>query len=341
MTDTMNRWEILSLGLDKLALRPAPRPAPKTGEILVEVDAVSLNYRDGEVVDNGMGMNLTFPFTPTSDMAGRVVALGEGVTRFAVDDRVISTCITGWIDGTPLSWKDAPALGGPLQGMLSEYVAIPADWCVRAPSSLTPAEASTLPIAALTAWMALVELGHLHAGQTVVVQGTGGVSLFAVQLAAANGANVIITSSSDDKIARALQLGANQGINRSKTPNWQTAVLELTDRRGADHILEMAGGANLRRSLQAIVSGGRISVIGLLESDELSAPILPLLGSRASIVGISVGPRRALEDMVRAIDQHGIKPVIDGTYAFSHVPEAFAHLRRGAFGKVVVQVRQP
>jgi NADPH:quinone reductase-like Zn-dependent oxidoreductase len=338
MTHTMNRWEISSLGLDKLALRPAPLPVPKAGEILVEVEAVSLNYRDGEVADNGMGVSLAFPFTPTSDMAGRVVALGEGVTRFAVGDRVISTCITGWIDGAPLSWTDAPALGGPLQGMLSEYVAMPAAWCVLSPSSLTAPEASTLPIAALTAWMALVELGHIHTGQTVIVQGTGGVSLFAVQIAAANGARVIITSSSDEKIARALELGANYGINRSKTPNWQMAVLELTGGRGAEHILEMAGGKNLGRSLQAVSSGGRISVIGLLESNEMSAPILPLLGSRASIVGISVGSRRALEDMGRAIDQHGIKPVIDAIYPFSQVPEAFAHLKRGAFGKIVVQV---
>jgi NADPH:quinone reductase-like Zn-dependent oxidoreductase len=340
MTDTMNRWEIPSLGLGKLALSRAARPVPKAGEILVEVEAVSLNARDAQVVDNGMGVNLTFPFTPASDMAGRVIALGEGVRRFDVGDRVISTFITGWIDGAPLSWTDAPALGGPLQGMLSEYVAIPAEWCVRPPHSLTPAEASTLPIAALTAWMALVELGHLHAGQTVVVQGTGGVSLFAVQLATASGAKVIITSSSDDKIARALELGASHGVNRTKTPNWQTAVLELTDGRGADHILEMAGGENVRRSLQAVSQGGRISIIGLLESDELSAPILPLLGSRASIVGISVGPRRALEDMGRAIDQHGIKPVIDSSYSFSQAPQAFAHLRKGPFGKIVIQVRQ-
>jgi NADPH:quinone reductase-like Zn-dependent oxidoreductase len=340
MKNTMQRWEIPSLGISQLVQRTVECPRPKAGEILVEVEAVSLNFRDGEVAEHGMGVALAFPFTPASDMAGRVVALGEGVTRFAVGERVISVCITGWIDGAPMSWSDAPTQGGPLPGMLAQYVATPADWCVAAPVSLTPAEASTLPIAALTAWMALVELGHVRAGQTVVVQGTGGVSLFAVQLAAASGADVIVTSSSDAKLERAVALGARHAVNRLKTSEWQTEVLRLTGGRGADHILEMAGGANVERSLTALVPGGRISVIGLLESDSFSVPILPLLGSRAIINGISVGPRRALEDLVRMIDQHSIKPVIDAVYPYSQVPQAFAHLRRGAFGKIVVDVSQ-
>ncbi|ABE36853.1 zinc-binding dehydrogenase family protein [Paraburkholderia xenovorans LB400] len=340
MNSTMNRWEIPSLGLDKLVRREVPRPVPKAGEIVVEVNAVSLNYRDAEVAENGMGNALSFPFTPASDMAGRIVAVGEGVTRFAVGDRVISAYIPGWIDGVPLSWTVAPTQGGPIPGVLAQYVAAPAEWCVRAPRTLSAVEASTLPVAALTAWMALVELGNLHAGQTVVVQGTGGVSLFAVQLAAAHGARVIVTSGSDEKIARAIALGARHGINRNTTPDWQHAVLELTGGRGADHILEMTGGDNVERSLQAVVQGGRISVIGLLDSDRLSLPILSLLASRASIVGIAVGPRRALEDLVRAVDLLGIRPVIDATYAYSQVPEAFVHLRRGAFGKIVVQLSE-
>jgi NADPH:quinone reductase-like Zn-dependent oxidoreductase len=340
MNSTMNRWEIPSLGLEKLALREVPRPVPKAGEIVVQVDAVSLNYRDAEVADNGMGNTLNFPFTPASDMAGRVVAVGESVTRFTIGDRLISAYIPGWIDGVPLSWTAAPTQGGPIPGMLAQYVVAPAEWFVRAPRTLSAAEASTLPVAALTAWMALVELGNLHAGQTVVVQGTGGVSLFAVQLAAAHGARVIVTSGSDEKIAQAIALGARHGINRNTTPEWQHAVLELTGGRGADHILEMTGGNNVERSLQAAVQGGRISVIGLLDSDRLSLPILSLLASRASIVGIAVGPRRALEDLVRAVDLLGIKPVIDATYTFPQVPDAFAHLRRGAFGKVVVQVSE-
>jgi NADPH:quinone reductase-like Zn-dependent oxidoreductase len=213
--------------------------------------------------------------------------------------------------------------------MLSEYVTRSEHWCVKADNSLTPIEASTLPVAALTPWMALVELGHVHAGQAVVVQGTGGVSLFAIQLAAANGANALVTSSNDEKLKQAISPGATHGINRTTNPDWQSSVRELTGGRGADHLLEMAGGDNVRRSLEAVASGGRISVIGLLDSDELRLPILTLLGSRASIVGISVGPRRALEDLITAIDHHNIKPVIDAIYPFLKVPDAFARLKKG------------
>lgn len=340
MTNTMQRWEIPAPGLDNLSLANAPRPVPAAGEILVEVQAVSLNFRDGEVADHGMGVQLNYPFTPGSDMAGRVVALGEGVTRFKIGDRVISAFIAGWIDGAPMSWKEAPTQGGPVPGMLSQYVATPAEWCVHAPKSLSPDEASTLPVAGLTAWMSLIELGKLHAGQTVLVQGTGGVSLFAVQLAAANGAVVIVTSGSDEKIARTLELGAAHGINRIRTPEWQDAVLALTDGRGVDHVLEMTGGANVARSLHAITPGGNIAFIGLLEANDFTLPIMSMLGSRASITGVSVGPRRALEDLVRMIDRSSLKPVIDTTYDFSQVPEAFAHLKRGAFGKIVVAVNK-
>lgn len=337
--ETMTRWELAAPGLEHLAQRSAPRPVPQAGEILVKVQAVSLNARDAGVATHGMGVSLDFPFTPASDMAGEVVGLGAGVSRFALGDRVISNFIAQWVDGAPLSWTDAPTQGGPIPGMLSQYVTLPAQWAVAAPTSLTAEQASTLPVAGLTAWMALIEQGHLNASQTVVVQGTGGVSLFAVQLAALHGARVIVTSSDDGKLAKALELGASHGINRSRHPEWQANVLAYTGGRGADQVLEMAGGDNLARSLAALVPGGRISVIGLLESTALSMPIMPLLGSRASIVGISVGPRRVLEDLVRAVDQHALKPVIDTVYPFEQVPEAFAHLQRGAFGKVVVQVQ--
>lgn len=338
MKNIMKRWEISSPGLDKLALREVSMPVPKRGEILVAVEAVSLNFRDSVIGEGGMGAALEFPFSPTSDMAGRVVALGEGVTRFAVGDRVISSYIANWIDGAPMSLADAPTQGGPLPGMLAQYVATPAEWCVLAPQSLSAVEASTLPVAALTAWMALVELGHLRTGQSVVVQGTGGVSLFAVQLAASSGATVIVTSSSDEKISHAISLGATHGVNRHKTPDWEAEVLRLTNGRGADHILEMAGGDNIARSVKAVALGGRISVIGLLESNELRMPILDLLFSHASIVGIAVGPRRALEDLVRAVDLHSIKPVIDAVYPYTDALQAFEHLKRGAFGKIVIDV---
>lgn len=270
-------------------------------------------------------------------MAGTVIEVGDGVTRFTEGDLVVSMCITDWIDGASLDWDVARPQGGPLPGVLAEYVVMKADWCVHAPRSLNTDEASTLPIAALTAWMALLELDHVRAGQTVVVQGTGGVSLFAVQFGVANGATVIVTTSTDAKANRVRQLGAHHIIDRSARPDWHTAVLELTDGRGADHVLEMVGGENFGRSVAAMKQGGRISLIGFLESTALSAPLMPLLAKRATIEAISVGPRRAMEDMIRAIDQHGIKPVVDTTYRFDQVPEAFEHLKRGAFGKIVVK----
>ncbi|MFZ4875572.1 zinc-dependent alcohol dehydrogenase family protein [Janthinobacterium sp. Mn2066] len=330
------RWELAAYGFDQLALREVPLPAPQAGQIVIEMEAVSLNYRDAEVADNGMGATLEFPFTPASDLAGRVIAVGQGVNRFAVGDRVLSAFIPGWRDGASLPWAVAPARGGPLPGVLARHVVEPADWYVHAPHSLGAQEASTLPVAGLTAWMALVETGQLHAGQTVVVQGTGGVSLFAVQLAAAHGARVIVVSGSDDKIARAIALGASHGINRNVTPDWEQQVLALTGGRGAEHILEMAGGQNVERSLRAVAQGGRIAVIGLLEDDRFSLSVMALVASRATITGIAVGPRRALEDLVRAVDLLKIRPVIETSYAFDQLPQAFAHLQRGAFGKIVV-----
>jgi NADPH:quinone reductase-like Zn-dependent oxidoreductase len=338
--DDMKHWVVPELGLSKLELRTVPRPRPGPGQVLVKVHAVSLNYRDAEVIEHGMGVPISFPFRPTSDMAGTVTEVGSEVTRFVPGDKVISAFIAGWLDGSPRSGTDAPTQGGPIPGMLAQYVATPAEWCVQAPRSLTLPEACTLPVAGLTAWTALFEMGRLRPGETVVVQGTGGVSLFAIQLASAAGARTIVTSSSAEKLQRAIKLGATHGVNRTIRPDWENPVLELTEGRGADHILEMAGGDNLARSLQAILPGGYIWMIGLLGAEHFAAPILSLLASRASIVGISVGHRRALEDLVRVVDAKSIKPVIDASYSFDRVPEAFAHLRRGAFGKIVVEVAE-
>jgi NADPH:quinone reductase-like Zn-dependent oxidoreductase len=335
MTTDMQQWEIAAPGDANLRMVTASKPVPKPGEILIEVDAVSLNYRERWIIDGGMGGSWEKPLTPGSDVAGRVVALGEHVTRFAVGDRVIDNDIVGWLDGD----APPPDANSFQLGRLAQYVAAPAEWFIAAPRSLDAAAASTLPVAGLTAWMALVELGKLRAGQTVVVQGTGGVALFAVQFAAAMGARVILTSSSDEKLERARAFGATDAINRHRTPDWHQAVRDLTAGRGADHILEMAGGDNVQKSLEAVAVGGRISLVGLLEAPDFRMSIVPLLFSRASVIGIGVGHRRALEDMVRAVDRIGLKPVIDARYSFAELPKAMAHLRRGAFGKVVVHGR--
>ncbi|XXX73344.1 NAD(P)-dependent alcohol dehydrogenase [Sorangium sp. So ce134] len=301
---------------------------------------MSLNFRDKLVVENGMGLPLAYPFTPASDMAGVVAATGAQVTRFAKGDHVISTLVPGWIDGHAPGTARSPAyvtLGGAHPGVLAEYVVLPEDWAVTAPRSLSAAAASTLPCAGLTAWFALVEHGDLHAGQTVVVQGTGGVALFGLQIAAAHGAEVIVTSSSDDKLTRAKALGARHVVHRATT-DWVQAVYEITGDRGADHILEIAGGASLGRSVQAAAVHGRISVIGLLEGLDFSGASSPLLLKRLTVQGIAAGHRRALEDLIRAVDRLGLDPVIDSVYAFTDVPAALDHLDRGPFGKIVVNV---
>ena len=336
--ETMRCWTMDAIGRDRLTLTSAPVPRPQAGEILVKVSAVSLNFRDKLVIETGMGLPLQFPFVPASDMAGVVEAVGSGTTRFRPGDRVMSTFSPGWIDGLNAGTAREPpykTLGGFYQGVLSEYVALDEDWLSPAPASLDDAGASTLPCAALTAWFALVERGTLRAGQTVVVHGTGGVALFGLQIARAHGANVVVVSGSDDKLARAKALGAAHGINRH-AGNWVDAVYALTGDRGADHILEIVGGHHLARSIEATAVGGRISVIGVLEGFEISGPVGPLMLKGITIQGIAVGHRRALEDLTRAVDRLGLEPTIEARYVLADLPRALDHLDRGPFGKIVV-----
>ncbi len=335
---TMKRWEMAGFGRENLRLAEVAVPEPRPGEVLVKVAAVSLNYRDKLVIENGMGMALPFPFTPGSDLAGTVVAAGDGARRFRTGDRVISTFFPGWIDGEPAGSARTPpgsALGGAHPGVLADHVAMPEDWFVAAPQSLDPAGASTLPCAGLTAWFALVERGNLKPGESVLVQGTGGVALFGLQIAKAQGAEVFVTSGSADKPERAKALGADHAVERE---GWVEAVHRLTGDRGIDHILEIVGGAHLARALEAVAVGGRVSVIGVLDGYEVSGPAPHLLLKSATVQGIRVGHRRALEDLVRAVDATGLKPVIDGRYALNELPAALDHLDRGPFGKIVVEI---
>ena len=334
---TMGQWVLREAGAQHLRLEETAVPTPGVGEIVVRVGAVSLNYRDlGFIAGPQSGTALTLPATPGSDMAGVVISTGAGVTRFSEGNEVLGTFWAGWIDGE--CPPDARVLGGSLPGVLAQYVVLHETWAVRAPRTLNAAEASTLPCAGLTAWFALVEKGAVHAAQTVVMQGTGGVALFGVQLARAHGAQVIATSSSAAKLERVLALGATHGIDRSETPDWDRVAREMTGGRGADHVFELAGGDNLGASLRALRQGGRISLIGTLDGYNMSLPSIPAFIGRPTIQGIGVGHRRALEDLVRAVDALGLKPVVDTVYAFDELPAALAHLERGAFGKVVVKV---
>ncbi|ACL58365.1 zinc-dependent alcohol dehydrogenase family protein [Methylobacterium nodulans] len=336
----MKRWEMTAVGREQLRLVDVPVPEPRAGEVLVRVAAVSLNYRDKLVIENGMGLALDHPFTPASDLAGTVMALGEGVSRFKMGDRVISTFSPDWVEGRPPGSARTPpfrTLGGAYPGVLAEYVSFPEGWFVAAPQSLDLAAASTLPCAGLTAWFALVERGRLKAGETVLVQGTGGVALFGLQIAKLHGAEVFVTSGKTDKLDRVRALGADQAIDRT-AGDWVEAVYRLTGDRGIDHILEIVGGAHLARSLEAVAVHGRISVIGVLEGYEVSGPAPHLLRKSPVVQGVSVGHRRALEDLVAAVDATGLKPVIGQRYTLEELPKALDHLDRGPFGKLVIEI---
>lgn len=321
---------IAALRLMDTAVRPEPMP----GEVLVRVRAVALNYRDLAILEAAMGA--WSPHFPGSDMAGEVIAVGKGVTRFSAGDRVVSLDISNWIDG-PAPQEDTNST--PFLGRLADYATVPAELLVHAPSTLDFAAASTLTVAGLTAWFAVVELGRIRSAEVLVVQGTGGVALFAVGFACAHGGKVIVVSSSSEKLDRLQKLYPVHGIDRSRQPEWDSRVLELTGGRGADHALEMAGG-DISRTLNAIRVGGRVSIIGLLGDGELRAPILSILFKRAQLIGIGVGHRRAMEDMIRAVDQLKIQPIVDTIYPFAETPAAFSHLKRGPFGKIVVSDAQ-
>ncbi len=334
------RWVIDRHGRGNLRIDRVPMPIPAPGEVRVKVAAVALNARDLMMIDHGMGLDLPFPFVPASDMAGSVEAVGDRVTRAEVGDRVIANFLPEWIDGRPGGTAERPSyrtLGGHYPGVLADHICVPEGWLVTSPKSLSDAEAATLPVAGLTAWFALVEQGRIKAGDTVLIPGSGGVAMFAVQIAAAHGAVAIVTSSSNEKLARAASFGATHGIDRA-TGDVAVAVHRLTGGRGADHVLDLVGGDNFALSIDAVAPGGRVSVIGLLGDVELRAPTTPVLLKAPVVQGIVTGHRRALEDLVRAVDRIGLKPVIDARYAFEDLPAALDHLARGAFGKVVIDI---
>jgi NADPH:quinone reductase-like Zn-dependent oxidoreductase len=311
-----------------------PKPGPR--DVLVRVKAVSLNYKDKLILDGVLMPDMAFPYTPVSDAVGEVVGRGDAVTRFKIGDRVLGQVITDWIDGAGPAVLHQATLGMSLPGVMADYVVFGEEAAVQAPPSLNDAEAATLPIAALTAWSALFEMGKAIPGETVLIQGTGGVSLFALQFAEAFGLRAVVTSSSDEKLALAKAMGAWRTINYRTRQDWDAAVLEATDGRGVNHVIEVVGGENLGRSIETMAAGGRLSLIGILAGINFTASIPPVMRNRLTIQGISIGHRRGFERMNAAIEAAGIKPVIDRVYGFDEVPQAFEHLSRGPFGKIVI-----
>ncbi|MEH1938784.1 MAG: NAD(P)-dependent alcohol dehydrogenase [Nostoc sp.] len=335
----MKAYEIQSnAGIDAIALVDRSEPKPTAGQVLIQVKATSLNYRDLLVAQGAYGSGQKYPLIPLSDGAGEVVAVGEGVTRVKIGDRVAGTFFQDWIYGSLTKEKMKSDLGGGIDGMLAEYVVLHQDGLVILPDHLSYIEGATLPCAAVTAWHALVTKGNIGAGNSVLLLGTGGVSIFALQFAKIHGARAIITSSSDEKLARAKQLGADETINYKTTPDWEKQVYQLTNRTGVDHIVEVGGAGTLPKSLQAARIGGRISLIGVLSGTGNQIDPMPILFKSLTVQGIYVGSREMFEAMNQAMQQHKIKPIIDRVFGFAEAREAYHYLKSAAhFGKVVIR----
>ena len=325
-------------GIDALKPVDLPVPKPARGQALVKVAACALNYRDLAIATGRYRSPTRANVIPLSDGAGIVVETGEGVNKVKAGDRVLGCFFQRWTGGDPGSDTQASALGGGVDGMLAEYVVLEEDGLVKTPAHLSDEAAATLPCAALTAWHALVEHGRLTPGQTILVQGTGGVSIFALQFARMAGATVIVTSSSDEKLARAKQMGAAHGVNYRVTPDWDRAVQDITGGRGVDQVVEVGGPGTFARSLNAIRVGGKISLIGVLAGMADINPSM-ILARRASVQGISVGSTQMFEAMNRAISANGLKPVVDRVFPMAETREAYAWLQSAShFGKVVISI---
>lgn len=313
---------------EHLQLGQRPIPAVQPGKVLLKMKAAALNYRDLLVPVRGYGaMTGELPLIPVSDGVGEVVEVGAGVTRVAVGDRVCPNMAQHWISGPPTAERLRATLGGPLDGTMAEYMLLSEQGVVKVPAHLSHEAAATLPCAALTAWSAIVTEGRIQAGETVLLQGTGGVSLFALQFAKAQGARVIMLSSSEEKLAKARALGADEGINYREIPEWGKLAKEMAGGEGVDHIVELGGQQTLSQSLRAIRTGGTLSLIGVLSGNRMDIPLGPIVTRQIRMQGITVGNRDGFEAMVKAVAQHHIEPVIDSVFAFDDLHGALAHLK--------------
>ena len=326
-------------GLDHLRVAERPDPTPGHGQVMVSMRAVSLNYRDILTVTGLYNPRQGLPLVPCSDGVGEVVAVGEGVSRFKLGDRIAAVFCQRWIGGAPTYEKLRSTLGGPRDGTLAELMLLDEDGAVLVPEHLSDEEAATLPCAGLTAWSALAEYGNVAPGDTVLVQGTGGVSIFALQFAQLLGAKVIVTSSSDDKLKRARKLGAWHEINYIDDSDWGKTARELTDGVGVDHVLDVGGGRTLEQSLRAIRIGGEISLVGVLSGAAADLNLVPIFMKNVRIQGIVVGSRDGFEAMNRAVAMHEMRPVVDRIFPFAEAREAFEFVMNGAhFGKVCIAI---
>ncbi|WP_085317531.1 zinc-dependent alcohol dehydrogenase family protein [Derxia lacustris] len=336
----MNAYRIpFAAGIDALApSTETPRPLA-LGEVRLKLHAASLNFRDLMVATGSYFAHSETPVIPCSDGAGEVIETGPGATRFKLGDRVCANFFPHWVSGAQTPAGIAGSFGGADDGMLAEQAVVPEHSLVAIPEHLSFLEAATLPCAAVTAWNALFVAAGLKPGASVLLLGTGGVSIWALQLAKAAGIKVVITSSSDDKLARAKALGADVGINYRSTPEWQDAVLAATGGEGVDLVVEVGGQGTLERSVAAAKMGGTIAIIGGVSGFGGAANPLALIGGAKKLAGIFVGSRAMFEDMNRLISNAGIRPIIDRVFPFAEAKAAYRHLASGNhFGKVVVQI---
>ncbi len=334
----MKAFQIQEFGQDGLRMAEVPAPEPGYGEVLVDLKAASLNYRDLLMVEGLYDGRMPLPLIPLSDGAGVVSKLGEGVAGLKVGDRVAGAFFQSWICGRYSHEKARGALGGPLPGTLAEQMVLRAEAAVPIPEHLTFEEAATLPCAGVTAWNALFAKDPLQPGESVLVQGTGGVSIFALQFAVAAGASVVVTSSSDEKLARAISLGAASGVNYRLHPHWGKDVRNLTG-GGVDRVIEVGGAETLAQSLDAVRFGGRVEVIGVLSGVKAEVPTTMILHKAIEMRGIYVGSVEMFAAMNRAISTNNIQPVIGEVFGFEEAPKALRLLESAThFGKIVIRV---
>ena len=335
----MKKFELQGFaGLEDLKQVECPIPEPGHGEVLIRMKTASLNYRDLITVSGGYGKSVRTPLVPLSDGCGEVVSLGLCVTSVVVCRRVWRLFFQNLMSGPATLSALASAVGGLFDGVAQEYMVLKQEGVVKVPDYLTDAGVACLPCAGLTAWRALQVEGGLKPGETVLLLGTGGVSIFGLQFAKAGGAEVIITSSSDDKLARTRELGANHTINYRDEPKWSKTVRDLTGYMGVDHVLEVGGVGTLKQSMMSLKIGGHISLIGVLAADDDNFRLGAAVAMNAKLQAISVGSRASFEAMTKAMDLHKIVPVVDKTFAFDDLIPALDHMKSGShFGKICIE----
>ncbi len=336
-TRTADAYVLEHLGYDGLRRRVRDIPPPPPGHVLIQMRAVSLNFRDIKIIKGTYGRAPRLPLVPLSDGAGEVIEIGRDVTTLYPGSRVVPVYMQGWYTGPQTSERTGWfSRGGDIDGTAIEYLLCHENDVLPIPEALSYEQAACLPCAAVTAWHALVSVGRMKAGESVLVLGSGGVSVFALQFARMRGAHVLATTRHESKAARLRQLGASQTISTASFPDWETEVLRLTDGRGVDHVVEVGGEGTIGKSIKAVQPGGQIHVIGNLTG---AFPPKDLIAKGVSIKSITVGSREMLAELMREFDVHHESPIIDRTFPFSELREAFTQLEKGEhFGKIVVSL---